>query len=162
MNAQQKKIAIFGGIGIIVIVILIGVYLVFSKKTPVSPAEQAQQQQQEEEQTVVLTIAPDDLGLSFIARTDGKAVKFSIKNPAGIQSIDYEISYLAKGDIPRGAIGHVDIKPSDSTISTNYIDLGTCSSGKCKYDEGVTSVKLVLKIVKDDGKNYSTEQTLDL
>lgn len=162
MSPQQKKIAIFGSIAVIVLAILIGGYFAFLKKTPAAPAEQAQQQQPQEEQVIVPTIAPDDLGLSFAARTDGKAVKFSIKNPGGIQSIDYEISYLAKGDIPRGAIGHVDVKPSESTVSTNYIDLGTCSSGKCKYDEGVTSVKLVLKILKDDGKNYSTEKTLDL
>ncbi len=161
MSIQQKKIASFVGVGVIIISIAVGVYFGFLKKAPV-PAEQSQQSQQQEEQTVVPTIAPNDLGLSFVARTDGKAVKFSVKNPAGIQSIDYEISYLAAGDIPRGVIGHIDVKSSDNIVSTNYIDLGTCSSGVCKYDQGVTSVKLVLKIVKDDGKNYSTEQTLSL
>lgn len=155
---EQKKILIIGGI--VLVVLAVGGYFVFSKKTSSVPVEQ--KAVVEEEQTVIPTISPKDLGLSFDARKDGKAVKFSIQNPKGIQAIDYEISYLAKGDIPRGAIGHVDIKPSEKTVSTNYIDLGTCSSGKCKYDEGVTEVKLLLKIVKEDGKNYSTETSLDL
>lgn len=155
---EQKKILIIGGV--VLVVLAVGGYFVFSKKSPSLPVEQ--KAVVEEEQVVISTIAPDELGLTFTARSDGKAVKFAISNPAGIQSVDYEISYLAKGDIPRGAIGHVEVKASDSKISTNYIDLGTCSSGKCKYDEGVTEVKLVLKIEKDDGKTYSTETTLDL
>ena len=109
---------------------------------------------------VVATIAPEDLGLSFIARADKKAVKFEIENTADITSIDYEISYVAEGDLARGAIGHVE--PKNGVIASNYIDLGTCSSGKCKYDKGVTSVKLLLKITKTDGQVYSSETSLDL
>ncbi len=156
---EQKKIFIIGGVVCGIVLVIVG-YFVFGKKQPSAPVEQIAQA--EEEQVVIATIAPVDLGLTFTARSDSRAVKFAIANLAGIQSIDYEVSYLAKGDIPRGAIGHVEVKPSEKSVSTNYIDLGTCSSGKCKYDEGVTSVKLLLKIVKDDGKTYSTETFLDL
>ncbi len=114
------------------------------------------------EETVIEVITPQELGLTFTARSDKKAVKFTITNIKDIQSVDYEISYIAKGDIPRGAIGHIEVKPKDKEIETNYIDLGTCSSGKCKYDEGVTSVKLILKIAKSDNKTYSSEKALDL
>ena len=157
-SLEQKKILVIGGV--VLVVLAIGGYFLFSKKTTSVPVEQ--KAVVEEEQAVIPTIAPEDLDLTFTARSDSKAVKFTISNTAGIQSVDYEISYLAKGDIPRGAIGHLDVKPSEKTVSTNYIDLGTCSSGKCKYDEGVTEVKLLLKIVKDDGKTYSTETSLDL
>ncbi len=111
---------------------------------------------------VIPTISPDKIGLTVSARDDKKAVKFSIANAAGIAGVDYEISYNAKGNIPRGAIGHLDGPKSAESIETKYIDLGTCSSGKCKYDEGVTSVKFTLKITMSDGKVYQTEKTLDL
>lgn len=156
---EQKKIMLIVGI-VLLLLFAGGGYFIFSQKTTVMPVEE--KAVEEEEQVVIPTLTPENLGLTFVARNDGKAVKFLIGNPAGIKSVDYEISYLAKGDIPRGAIGHVEVKASDSKIATNYIDLGTCSSGKCKYDEGVVSVKLVLKIDKDDGKTYSAETTLDL
>lgn len=111
---------------------------------------------------VIPTLNPEDLGLKLTARSDGKAVKFEITNIKDIESVEYELTYLAKGDIPRGTIGTVEIKPTDTKIETKYLDLGSCSSGKCKYDEGVTSVKLVLKITKKDGNVYSAEKSLDL
>ena len=156
--AQNKKLLI-GGIILVLLVLVGGGYYMFSNNKPAVPTQQVVQQVQED---AVPSIKPADLGLTFTARSDGKAVKFVITNIKDITSVDYEISYTAKGDIPRGAIGHVEAKAGDSQIATNYIDLGTCSSGKCKYDEGVTSVKLVLKITKADGKNYSSEQTLSL
>ena len=154
---SNNKLLIGGGIGVFLILIGGGYYL-YSANTSVKPQEVAPQVQEE----VVPTIKPDDLGLTFTARSDKKAVKFVIANIKDITSVDYEISYTAKGSIPRGAIGHVEVKTGDKTVETKFIDLGTCSSGKCKYDEGVTSVKLVLKITKTDSKNYSTEQSLDL
>lgn len=111
---------------------------------------------------VIPTLNPEDLGLKLTARSDGKAVKFEITNIKDIESVEYELTYLAKGNIPRGTIGTVEIKPTDTKIETKYLDLGSCSSGKCKYDEGVTSVKLVLKITKKDGNVYSAEKSLDL
>lgn len=134
-----------------------GYFLFFQKSSP----EPVKTQENIEEEVVIPTLTPQQIGLAFIARSDKRAVKFSLTEVSDITSIDYEISYTAKGDIPRGAIGHIDIKPTDGKTETNYIDLGTCSSGKCKYDEGVESVKLFLKIAKNDGKNYSVEDSLN-
>ncbi len=153
----QNKTLLIGGI-LVLFVLAGGGYYVFSANKPAQSTDVVQKVQED----VVPTIKPDDLGLTFTARSDNKAVKFIITNIKGITSVDYEISYTAKGDIPRGVIGRVETKSIDTQIETKYIDLGTCSSGKCKYDEGVTSVKLVLKITKTDGKNYSSEQTLAL
>lgn len=108
------------------------------------------------------SVSAEDLGLTLTARPDKKAVKFEITNPKGIASLDYDLSYLAKGEIPRGVIGHIDIKPQDKKIVSNYLDLGSCSRNVCKYDEGVTSVKLILKISKTDGKVLQAEKELEL
>lgn len=149
---------------IIVVAVLVGLlligggyYLLFANKS----AKPAPVQQQVEEE-VVPTIAIDDLGLEFTARSDGKAVRFSIDNIKDIQSVDYELSYMAKGNLPRGAIGSLDVKSSQTVLKSDYIELGSCSSGKCKYDEGVSSIKLILKITKADGKTYQAEKTLEL
>ena len=142
-------------IGTIVLVVLGGFFFFNTGKKP----ETASVFPTPEEQAVP-TLSSQDLGLTFNARSDNKAVKFSIKNASDIESVEYEISYLAKGDIPRGAIGSAT--PKGGSIDTNYIDLGTCSSGKCKYDEGVHDLKLLLKITKKDGKVYQTEQTLEV
>ena len=111
------------------------------------------------QQEVVPTIAPQSVGLVFEARNDGKAVKFSIEKPDGITSAEYEITYTATGDLERGITGTLD---GTSGWSTEYLDLGSCSSGKCKYDTGVSKVNLLLKITKDNGKVYSVEKSLSL
>lgn len=133
-----------------------GYYFLSSKKPPTTaiPTEQT-------EEEVVPTIKPDEIGLKLVSRSDKKAVKFVIENVSGITNIEYELTYLASGDIPRGIIGNVEVSAKDKTIESKYIDLGSCSSGRCKYDEGVTSVKFVFKITKEDGKVYQVEESLD-
>lgn len=113
-------------------------------------------------QEIIPTIDPVDLGVKLSLRSDKRAVKFEIANIKDITSVDYEVTYLAQGTIPRGMIGTIEVQPGDKKIETKYLDLGSCSSGKCKYDEGVTSIKLVLKISKSDGNTYSSEKSLDL
>lgn len=157
MNILKNKKAL-GILGILVLGGLVfGVYYFFGK-TSSKPVDNSPLIQQEN----IPSIAPEDIGLTLLARPDKKAIKFDIEKIGDIQSVDYEISYLAKGNIPRGAIGTVIVKPGDEKISTNYIELGSCSSGKCKYDEGVTSVKLTLRINKTDGKILQAEKTLEL
>lgn len=153
---NNKKLLIIGGVILLLVLILGGIILISSNK---KAQDNAQFQAVSQDETMQ-ALSAKDLGLTFTARSDKKAVKFNIANASDITSVDYEISYTAAGDIPRGAIGHVE--PKNGVIETNYIDLGTCSSGKCKYDEGVTSVKLVLKITKTNGTTYSSEASLDL
>lgn len=150
---------VFIGLTILFLMIIVGGgYYLLSQKQSARPSDNQEPIQQE----IIPTIAPEDLGLTLTARSDKKAIKFEIANIKDITSIDYEISYLAKGNIPRGAIGHLTPKEGETKIATNFIELGSCSSGKCKYDEGVTSVKLILKITKTDQKTYQAEKGLEL
>ncbi|MDP3988454.1 MAG: hypothetical protein Q8P80_04925 [Candidatus Levybacteria bacterium] len=156
MNILKNKILI---IVLAVVVLGGGGLFVFSQSKSSSKQVSTPTLAAEE---VVPTILPADLDFTITVREDKKAIKFQVGNIKDIESVDYEVSYLAKGNIPRGAIGHADVKPGDTKIETKYIDLGTCSSGRCKYDEGVTSVKVILKITKKDGKVFQAEQSAEL
>lgn len=105
----------------------------------------------------VPTIAAADLGLTLEAGPAKKTVIVSVTNTDGISNIDYELSYTATGDIPRGAIGTLDLKKSPAS---KEITLGTCSD-VCHYDTGVKDIKVVLKITKTDGSVFSSTATLD-
>ena len=146
---------------VLVVVVLIGGFIFYQSQQ--NQQKKIAQDQDLIQQEVIPTISPDELGLILTARSDKRAVTFEVTNIKGITVVDYEVSYLAKGSIPRGAIGHIEVKAGITKIvPEKWIDLGTCSSGKCKYDEGVTSVKLILKIIKEDGKTYQAEKSLDL
>lgn len=161
-----KNKQLFMGVVVVVVLILLGGgYFIFSTNRSNTKSSAPQSSSQDES---VSMLKPEDIGLQVISRDDKKAVKFVITKADNITGVDYEITYVAKGNVPRGAIGHIDVTSGISQISPNipdtqgYIVLGTSSSGHYKYDEGVTSVKFVLKITKSDNKLYQVEKTLDL
>lgn len=152
---NNKKLIIFSLIGLVV---LIGVgVVVFSsnKKAPAAPPiEQAPLEEQ------VSTIKPEEIGLSLMMTSDNRKVILEVANTAGISGLDYELSYTSKGDIPRGVIGHIDIKLAGKPINQE-ITLGTCSD-VCHYDEDVSDIKLILKVAKTDGTTSQVEQSLSM
>lgn len=155
---KDKKIII----GLVAVFLLVvgggGYYVLSSNQTTGEPAEEEAQAIED----TVPTLTPEQIGLTLTARADNKAVKFAIAKATDITSVEYEISYMAEGDIPRGAIGKVDAMPGESTIESKFIDLGSCSAGRCKYDVGVTSVTFTLKVTKTDGEVYQVEKSLAL
>lgn len=155
---KKNKIIV---IAVIAIFILVGAgFFVFAKDKNGQEKTVAQKPAAHEEPKVK-EVKPDDIGLTLTARSDNKAVNMTIKNLSGISSIDYELNYDASGNIPRGVIGSIEIKPSDSVIKRELL-LGTCSKNICKYDAGVTEVNLVLKLIYSNGEIGSVEEKLKL
>ena len=150
MLKNNRNILIVAAV-VAVLLIAGGVFLLLGKKS--APAPLALQQ----EQQVIPTIAASDIGLSLAMSADGKKVVMQISKTAGLSSVDYELSYTSKGDIPRGAIGHVDVKLGQAI--KQEITLGTCSD-VCHYDQEVSNIKLVLKVTKTDNNVYQVEQSL--
>ena len=139
-------------VGIVVLLLIIGGVIVLTTKKTVKTTPVATQQEQ-----AIPTIAASDIGLSLTMSSDGKKVIMQISKTTGLASVDYELSYTSKGDIPRGAIGHVYVKTGQSI--NQEITLGTCSD-VCHYDQDVANIKLVLKVTKLDGNVYQVEQSL--
>lgn len=104
----------------------------------------------------VPTISASDLGLTLEAGPAGKSVILTVGKTNGISAIEYELSYISKGDIPRGAIGQMDLKKKPAV---KEVTLGTCSD-VCHYDTEVKDIKILLKITKTDGSVFQSEASL--
>lgn len=152
MKILENKI-ILAGIAVVVLAILIvgGVFVLMSKNYSKPITQQASQEEQ------VLTLSPDDIGLSLALASDGKKVTMEISKIDEITSFEYQLLYNSKGDVPRGVIGTIDVK--GDTIKKEIV-LGTCSD-VCHYDEDVSNIKIIVKVVKTDGKTYQVEKSLE-
>lgn len=100
----------------------------------------------------ILPTIDSSVMIDLVPRDDRKAVILRISNiPSGVTGIEYELTYEAKGGLPRGVLGRIELK------NNNFIDreilLGTCSRNTCVYDEGVTKVSLVLKFISPTGQS---------
>lgn len=156
----MNNVKLLLGAVIVLVVVSIGGYFILGKKE--SKTQTTSTQIQED---VVRTISPEELGLTVTLREDKRAIKFSIENAGDIATIDYQISYTKEingEEVPEGLIGQVEVDPTDDTVGINYREFGTCSSGVCRYDKVVSSVNLTLKIIKQNGKTYSLEETIEL
>lgn len=154
-QAGNKNLLLIGGV-VIVLLILVGGYFVMSSKSnkkavqteDVLPSEEA------------IPTVDSSVMVDLKATTGNKEVILTIKNPPkDTESIEYELSYLSKGTLPKGVIGTINLeKPGDIE---RKITLGTCSSGTCVYDTGVESVKVSLKFNSPSGsKAFEKEYKL--
>ncbi len=149
---MDKKVLVLVGGGVLII-LLGGYFLFFAGKssnqnnTP-TVAEQS-----------IPTISADTIGLTLKPGSDGHRVIMTVTKTDDIDSLDYELSYTSKGDIPRGVLGHVDVKKGQTAISDIY--LGTCSN-VCHPDSDIKNIKVVVKVNKSGGKVYQAEAKTDL
>lgn len=150
---NNKKLITFLAIGLVVLVGA-GVLILSSNKKAEPPQEQVPAEEQ------ISMIKPEDIGLVLTATTGNRTVILEVKDTKGLTGLDYELSYISKGDIPRGVIGHIDIKEEGKPVRQE-ITLGTCSD-VCHYDEDVSDIKLILKIARTDGTTSQTEKSLEL
>ena len=154
---RNKKLLIVGGVVLILIVVVIGFVLLSGKFS----------NQTQNTQTVlptqvpIPTLAPESIGLTLTESADMHKATMKIANTQDISSVDYQLSYNAQvsgQQVPRGTIGHVDVKTPGQTVSQDMV-LGTCSD-VCHYDTGITDIKIIVKVTKTDGKIYQVEKSL--
>jgi len=154
---KDKKVVI----AIIVVILLIlagGAYYFVAGRSGSSDTDDADTGYYEDEYQ---EITKEELGLEVEARSDKKAVKFTINKTEGIEAVEYELTYVAGDGQQRGVIGTVEFDEGAEVIESKYLDLGSCSSGVCKYDSGVEEVTLLLKVTKDR-KVYQAKDTITL
>lgn len=95
---------------------------------------------------------------SMTPRTDGHEFKLAIsKIPSGTDTLEYELVYKNSDGVTQGVPGSVKLKGA-TTLERNLL-LGSCSSGKCKYDEGVEKGTLTLRLRNADGELIAKLET---
>ncbi len=167
-NFFKKNAIMIGIVAFLIVAITGGVFAFVSSRTA-SLAEEEEMV----DTSVVETINPDDLALSISAKPDKKAVKFRIEKAGDIKTIEYQLTYEADstaqekaegGDerVQRGITGESEIKANALTFESEWLDLGSCSRNVCKYDTGVKTLDLTLKIIKKNGKTYQAQLTHEL
>ncbi|MBI2613623.1 MAG: hypothetical protein HYW62_02530 [Candidatus Levybacteria bacterium] len=150
---KNKNLIIFLIVGAVVLVG--GGFLVLSGNKKAEPVvDQAPLEDQ------ISIIKPEDIGLTLTASSDNRKVILEVKKTEGLAGLDYELSYTSKGDIPRGVIGHIDVRQPGQLVKQE-ITLGTCSD-VCHYDEDVSDIKVILKVAKADGTVSQVEKSLEL
>lgn len=110
------------------------------------------------------SLDPSDIGMVVTLRPDGKALMFEIKKASDIQGIEYTIEYEKEIEgerVPEGIFGLMNIA-EDGITKTDYREFGTCSSGRCRYDDVVSDITIILKVTKKDGKEYQVEKVVKL
>ncbi len=145
----------------VLIVLLISIGLIFYLKTRFvsTPEEETILPTP----TVVLPTVSESIKVNLTSSNAYKSVDLSIEGlTSDISSIEYELTYQTGAGLPRGVLGTINLK-GEKQINKTDITLGTCSSGKCVYDTGVTTVNLSLKFNFSSGqssvfqKSYSLE-----
>lgn len=109
-------------------------------------------------------LTPEEIGMEVTVRKDGKAVMFELTKAEGIDKVEYTIEYEAEIDgetANQGIFGEMNIG-EDGITKTDFREFGTCSAGKCRYDNVVSDIKITLKVTKKDGKEYQVEKTVKL
>lgn len=146
------------GAAIAVVLVLLGGFLFF-KNANSSPTQVNSNILPSE--APVAKISADDLGLTLVASADMHRATMEVTKTDDIKSLDYQLTYFAEvsGEkVQRGTVGNVSIKSPGETVSQDMV-FGTCSD-VCHYDTGITDIKLIVKVTKQDGKIYQAETGL--
>ena len=89
--------------------------------------------------------------VTLTPRADGHEFHLTIqKIPKDSEIVEYELVYKNSDGVTQGVPGSIKYK-GESKIERDLL-LGSCSSGKCKYDEGVEEGSFTLKLRDDNGK----------
>lgn len=95
------------------------------------------------------------------SRADNKALIVTFSNLKNFSTLQYELSYLTKDEIPQGVIGSPITLAGEDSIEKELL-LGTCSGTvtlKCRYDEDVHQISLSAKYTDKNGEVF--DQTVE-
>ena len=152
---MSKKIII---VVVIVIFLIRGGILIKSK---LQPQNKEQEENLNPSPTVVLPTVSENIIVDLVPAANKQSVILKIKGlTPDIDSIEYELTYVTGAGLPRGVLVKINLQ-GEKEITRSDIVLGTCSSGKCVYDTGLTKVDLSLKFNTSKGSSiYQKSYTL--
>ena len=97
-----------------------------------------------------IDIKPEDLGFEYELREDNTGMTISFDKLEDVNTLEYDISYTKEiegrdgpVEAPGGVPGEFDVSDRDSFEAE--IDFGTCSSGRCVFDD-IVSEEIVITV----------------
>lgn len=155
-------------IGVVIVVLLVagGGFFIMSSGKKAAPQPTVTQDQ------TVQDLSPKDIGLQLVMSYGNKRVKVVVGKASDIKNLEYDITYsadvpaseLAPGEeavkVERGFNDQATIKQGSAKYESKEFDLGSCSKSVCRYDTGVDSVSILMKVVKRDGKIYQVKDSI--
>lgn len=101
--------------------------------------------------SIILPTISDKINVELTPFSGNKSVTLKIKGlDNNFESIEYDMNYITGNGLSRGVLGKIRLK-GEKEITRDNIVLGTCSSGHCVYDTGVTTVNLSLRFNSSSG-----------
>lgn len=164
---MNKKVGIIIGVVVVLLILGGGAFAMMNKKAPTPITDNTTTDQ------IVGTLKPEEIGLSLETSDSNKRIKVAVAKASDIKSLEYEITYDA--DVPaaekleggedrvsRGFSDQAELKSGQSSYQSKDFDLGSCSKNVCRYDTGVTEIKIIMKVTKRDNKIYQVEDSVKL
>lgn len=155
---RNKKL--IAAVAVFLVLIVLGGVFFLTQKQSVSVSDEGEIT----EDSGLPKLTPEDIGMVVTVRADGKALMFKLTKASDIERVEYTIEYekeIEGETVPEGIFGEMNIG-QDGRTDTDYREFGTCSSGRCRYDEVVSDVTIMLKITKKDGKDYEVKKVVKL
>ena len=132
--------------------VIVGVLIVGLAVLKLRPSTPTLETQLTPTPTVALPTVSPDVKVELIPKNSNREVTLKISGiPSDFTSIEYEFTYMTGAGLPKGVLGKITLKEGEREVVRDDIVLGTCSSGHCVYDTGVTSIDLTLKFNSERG-----------
>lgn len=150
----MKKILI----PVVIVIVVIVAFLAMRMQKPAT----VEPEESDAVPTTALPTVSETVKVELTPKSGGQAVVLKISGlTADMEAVEYELTYTTAAGLPRGVLGKIQLK-GETEVTRDDIVMGTCSSGKCVYDTGVTAVNLTLKFHTAAGasvfqKTYSLE-----
>lgn len=109
-------------------------------------------------------LTPEEIGMEVTVRDDKNALMFELTKADDIEKVEYTIEYEAQteeGVANQGIFGEMNIG-EDGITKTDFREFGSCSAGRCRYDDVISDVTINLKVTKKDGKEYAVQEIVKL
>ncbi len=90
--------------------------------------------------------------VTLTPRADGKEVTMTLDNILNATEAEYELEYTA-GSMIQGVFGTIDFTEDEPPVEKDLL-FGSCSKGKCRYDENVSGGSLTIRF--DGGEEAYT------
>src|SRR3990167_1110847 len=150
MNQKLKII-----IPLILVLAAFGIFF-FTRKPKDTGQDQIPQRKIEEINKLPVKDRPF---VTLTPRADGREVTLTVDKVKNATTIEYELEYQAESLI-QGVFGTIDLTKESQPVAKDLL-FGSCSKGKCRYDEGVSGGSLTMRF-EGAGEAYVLKSDFNL